>query len=109
MVCMLLKTGTLSAADCDRCITGISSRLYVKICNNSVRRICVVTAACDNSFVSVQIGVVLASAVSDYSVAFVNMVSDASKAIFYSTLCMNPVLLKHKCAIVAETVTGYIM
>jgi len=45
-----------------------------------------VAAACVNSLVSVKIGVVLASAVSDYLVAFVNMGCDAAKATFYSTV-----------------------
>ena len=45
-----------------------------------------VAAASVNSLVSVKIGVVLASAVSDYFVAFVIMGCDAAKATFYSTV-----------------------
>jgi len=47
---------------------------------------CTVAAACVNRVVSVEIGVVLASAVSDYLVPFLNMGSDVAKATFYSTV-----------------------
>jgi len=63
-----------------------------------------VAAASINSVASDQIGVVLASAVSEYLVAFVNMGSDAAEVTFYRTLWLNPVLLNHQRAIVAETV-----